>query len=118
MLAIDRLKKMLAKKHDKVKFDILPQIIEEYISVRYGCIRFTDSYRLSFSLDNLVKTFVDNSHKIFKDFEEEIVDDDEILKIVNEVKRVLEEDRHNNESIKFSIKKYPDINKKNSRSFT
>ena len=37
------------------------------------------------SLDSLVKTLVDNSHKTLKDFEEEIVGNDEILNLVNEI---------------------------------
>ena len=46
-------KKLVDKKNDKVKFDIIPKTNEEYISVTYGCIRFIDSYRfLSSSLDN------------------------------------------------------------------
>ena len=48
---------------------------EEYISVRYGCTRFIDSYR--FLSSSLVKTLVDNSHKTLKDFKEEIVGNDE-----------------------------------------
>ena len=61
-------KKLVDKKNDKVIFDIIPKTNEEYISVTYGCIRFIDSYRfLSSSLDLLVKTLVDNSHKTLKD---------------------------------------------------
>ena len=79
-------KKLVDKKNDKVKFDILPKTNEEYISVTYGCIRFIDSYRfLSSSLDSLVKTLVDSSNKTLKDLKEEIVDNDEILNIVNEI---------------------------------
>ena len=56
-------KKLVDKKDDKVKFDIIPKKNEEYISVTYGCIRFIDSYRfLSSSLESLDKTLVDNSH--------------------------------------------------------
>ena len=36
-------KKLNDKKKDKVKFDIIPKTIDEYISVTYGCIRFNDS---------------------------------------------------------------------------
>ena len=80
-------KKLVDKKNDNVKFDILPKTNEEYISVTYGCIRFIDSYRfLSSSLDSLVKMLVDNSHKTLKAFEEETVDNDEILNIVNKIK--------------------------------
>ena len=42
-------KKLLNKKNDKVKFDIIPKTNEEYISVTYGCIRFIDSYRVQLS---------------------------------------------------------------------
>ena len=57
----------------------------------YGCIRFIDSCRfLSSGLDSLVKTLVDNSHKTLKNLKEEIVDNDEILNIIDEIK---EEDR-------------------------
>ena len=61
------LKKLVDKKNDKVIFDIIPKTNEEYISVTSGCIRFMDSYRfLSSSLDSLVKTLVDYSHKTLK----------------------------------------------------
>ena len=57
-------KKLVDKKNDKVKFDIIPETNEENISVTYGCIRFIDSYRfLSSSLDSSVRTLVDNSKK-------------------------------------------------------
>ena len=60
-------KKLVDKKNDEVKFDNIPKTKEEYILVTYGCIRFIDSYRfLSSSLDSLVKTIVDNSHKTLK----------------------------------------------------
>ena len=68
-------------------FKIIHKIFEEYISVRHGCIRIFDSYRiLSSSLDSLVKTLSDNSHKTLRKLKEEIVDNDEILNIVNEKK--------------------------------
>ena len=61
-------KKLVNKKNDKVKFDIIPKTNEEYISVIFGYIRFIDSYRFqSSSLDSLVKTLVDNSNKTMKD---------------------------------------------------
>ena len=60
-------KKLVDKKYDKVNFDIIPKTNEEYISVTYGCIRFIDSYRfLPSSLDSLVRTLVDNNHKMLK----------------------------------------------------
>ena len=37
--------KLVDKKNDKVKSDIIPKTNEEYISVTYSCIRFIDSYR-------------------------------------------------------------------------
>ena len=60
-------KKLVDKKNDKVKFDIIPKTNEEYISVTYGCIRFIDSYRfLSSGLDLLVKNLDENDFKILK----------------------------------------------------
>ena len=94
---------MVDKKIDKVKFKIIPKTDGEYISVRYGCIRFIDSFRfLSTSLGKIVKTLVDNSQKILKKLKEEFVDNDEVLNIVNEIK---EEDR----TIEGLKKDYPEI---------
>ena len=60
-------KKLVDKKNDKVKFDIIPKTNEEYISVTYGCIRFIDSYRfLSSDLDSLVKNLDEDDFKILK----------------------------------------------------
>ena len=102
-------KRLVNKKKDKVDFEIIPKTNEEYISVTYVCIRFIDSYRfLSSGLDSLVKTLVDNSHKTLKDFEEEIVDNDEILNIVNEIKMLNKEDKYKKNSIKDLKKDYPD----------
>ena len=82
---------MVDLKNGKVKFDIIPKTNEEYISVTYGCFRFIDSYRfLSSSLDSLVKTLVDNSHKTLKSLKKEVVNNDEVLDIVNEI---IEEDK-------------------------
>ena len=95
-------KKLVDKKKDKVDFEIIPKTNEEYISVTYGCIRFTDSYRfLSSGLDSLVKTLVDNSNKTLKNLRAEIVDNDEILNIVNEI---IENDKTIND-LKKEIKK-------------
>ena len=59
-------------------------MIEEYTSVQHGCIRFIDSYLfLSISLNSLVKTLDDNSQKTLENSKEEIVDNEEMLKIVN-----------------------------------
>ena len=60
-------KKLVDKKNDKVKFDIIPKTNEEYISVTYGCIRFIDSYRfLSSGLDSLLKNLDEDDFKILK----------------------------------------------------
>ena len=60
-------KKLVDKKNDKVKFDIIPKTNEEYISVTYGCIRFIDSYRfLSSGLDSLVRNLDEDDFKILK----------------------------------------------------
>ena len=102
-------KKMVDKKKDKIDFKITPKTNEEYISVTYGCIRFIDRYRfLSSGLDSLAKTLVDNSHKTLEEFGEEIVGNDEILNIVNEIKRVITENKYKNDSIKDIKKDYPD----------
>ena len=101
-------KKLVDKKNDKVKFDIKPKTNEEYKSVTYGCIRFIDSYRFqSSSLDSLVKTVVDNSHKTLKDLEGEIVGNDEILNFVNEIKILINDDKYKKDSIKDLKKDYP-----------
>ena len=111
--------KLVDRKNDKVKFDIVPKTNEEYISVTYGCIRFRDSYRfLSSSLDSLVKTSVDNSHKTLNDLKEKIVDNDEILNIVFEIKILFKEDRYENDCIKDLKKDYPEEIIKFRRSIT
>ena len=93
-------KKLVDKKKDKVKIKIIPKTIEEYISLKYGCITFLDSYRfLSSSLDSLVKTSVDNSPKTLNDLKKRIVDNDEILNIVNEIKVLSKENRYENFSV-------------------
>ena len=98
-------KKLIDKKNDKVKFDVIPTTNEGYLSVTRGCIRFFDSSRfLSSSLDSLVKTLVDNSHKTMKNLQEEFVDKNEILYFVKEIE---EEDR----TIKGLRKDYLDKNK-------
>ena len=100
-------KKLVDKKKDKVDFDIIPKTDEKYIFLSYGCLRFIDSCRfLSSCLDLLVKTLVDNNHKTLKDFEEEIVDNDEILNNVKKI--IITEDKFKNDSIKDLKKDYPD----------
>ena len=59
-------------------------------------------------MDSLVKTLVDNSHKTLKNFEEETVDNDEIFKIVYEIKILITENKYKNISIKDLKKDYPD----------
>ena len=60
-------KRLIEKKNDKVKFDVIPKTDEEYISVSYGCIRFIDSFRfLTSSLDNLVKSLTHDDLIILK----------------------------------------------------
>ena len=60
-------KRLVDLNKDKVKFEIIPKTNEEYISVKYGCIRFIDIYRfLSESLDKLVKNLNEDDFKILK----------------------------------------------------
>ena len=60
-------KRLVDLKKDKVKFEIIPKTNEEYISIRYGCIRFIDSYRfLAESLVKFVKNLDDDEFKILK----------------------------------------------------
>ena len=60
-------KRLVDLKKHKVKFKIIPETNEEYIAVKYGCIRFIDSYRfLSDSLDELVKNLDEHDFKILK----------------------------------------------------
>ena len=60
-------KRLVDLKKDKVKFKIIPKTNEEYITVKYGCIRFIDSYRfLSESLDKLVKNLNEDDFEILK----------------------------------------------------
>ena len=65
-------KKLVDSKKDNVKFKIIPKTNEEYIAVKYGCIRFIDSYRfLSESLDKLVQSLdVDDFIILKKNFPE------------------------------------------------
>ena len=60
-------KRLVDLKKDNVKFKIIPETNEEYILVKYGCIRFVDSYRfLSESLDKLVKNLDEDDFKTLK----------------------------------------------------
>ena len=95
-------KTLVDKKRDKLKFKIIPKTNEDYVSVKYGCIIFIDSYRfLSSSLDSLVKTLFDNSHKTLKDLKDEIIEYDELKNIV----KGIVEDYKTNRDLK---KGYPD----------
>ena len=46
-----------------------------------------------------------------KDFEEEIVDNDEILNIIIEIEMLITEDKYRNDSIKYLKKDYPNETK-------
>ena len=93
-------KKIVDKKDDKAVFKTVPKTKEEYISVTHGCLRFNNSYRfLSGSLDSLVETLADNSHKILIDLGEEIVDIDGILKFADEIKISMKKNMYKNDSI-------------------
>ena len=60
-------RKVIDKKKDKVKFDIISKTNEQIISVTCECIRFIDIYRfLSDSLDNLVKKLKEDDFKVLK----------------------------------------------------
>ena len=60
-------KRLVDLKKDEVKFKIIPRSNEEYIVVKYGCIRFTDSYSfLSQSWDKLVKFLDEDDFKTLK----------------------------------------------------
>ena len=60
-------KRLVDLENEKVKFHIIPKTNEEYISVKYGCIRFIDSYSfLSSSLDKLVKNLDEDGFEILK----------------------------------------------------
>ena len=94
------IKKLFDKKKNKVNFIIIPKTNEEYNLVRLGCIRFIDSYQFLYSsLDSSIKAIFDNSHETLKVFEEKIVDNDEILNIVNEIKTLNKEVKYENDSI-------------------
>ena len=101
-------KTLVDRKKDNVKFEIIPKTDEKYISVKYGCIRFIDTYRfLSSSLGKLVKTLVDNSHKTLKNLKKEVIGDDKILDIINELENMIDKTKRN-KSIGHLKKKYPD----------
>ena len=89
-------KNLVDRKKDNVVFKINPKTDEKYNSVRYGCIKFLDTYRfLSSSLDKLVQTLVDNSHKTLKNLKKEVIGDDKILNIINELKNLIDKTKRN-----------------------
>ena len=101
-------KTLVDRKKGNVKFEIIPKTDEKYISVRFGCIKFIDTYRfLSSSLDKLVQTLVDISHKTLKNLKKEVVGDDKILDIINELENMIDKTKRN-KSIRDLKKKYPD----------
>ena len=78
-------KRLVVKKNDKEKSKFISETDEKYISKSSACIRLIDSYQLlSSSLDKLVKTLVDISHKTLKDLKQESVDNDETFSFVEE----------------------------------
>ena len=101
-------KLLVDRKKRNVKFEIIPKTDEKYISVKYGCIKFKDTYRfLSSSLDKLVQTLVDNSHKTFKNLTIEVIGDDNILNIINELENLIDKTKRN-QCISILKKKYSD----------
>ena len=60
-------KRLTNLKNDKMEIKMITITNEEYNSMRYGCIRFIDSYRfLSASLHRLVKNLDSDEFNIFK----------------------------------------------------
>ena len=96
------------KKEDNVELYNFPKTNEEYISVTHDCFRFIDSYRLlSSSLYSLVKTFVNNKHKTLRKMKDEIVGEYNILNIANEIEKLFNKNRYNNDSIEDLQKDFP-----------
>ena len=51
-------------KKDKVDLDVIPTTNQDYISVPYGCVRYTGNNRNLFSsFHSLVETLIDNGNK-------------------------------------------------------
>ena len=101
-------KTLVNRKKDNVEFEIFPKTDEKCISVKYGCVKFIDTYRfLSSSLDKLVQTLVNNSDKKLKDLKKEVIRDDKILNIINELENLIDKTKRN-QSISTLKKKYPD----------
>ena len=101
-------KTLVDRKKDNVQFKITPRTDEKYILVKYGCIKFIDTYRfLSSSLDKLVQTLVDNSHKTLENLKKEVIGDYKKLNIIIELENVIDKTKRN-QSISTLKKKYPD----------
>ena len=61
------LKKLVERKTDEIKTDIITRTNEKYSSVTYGCSRFIDSYRFSsVGADKLVETLDNDAFEILK----------------------------------------------------
>ena len=89
-------KTLVDRKKDNVEFKIFPETDEKYISVKYGCIRLIDTYRfVSSSLDKIVQTLVDNSHKTLKNLKKEVIGDDKILNNLNELENLIDKTKRN-----------------------
>ena len=89
-------KTLVDRKKDNVRFEIIPKTDEKYISVIYGCIKFIETCRfLSSSLDKIVQTLVDNSHKTLKKLKKEVIGDDNILNIINELENLIDKTKRN-----------------------
>ena len=101
-------KTLVDRKKNNVIFEIIPKTDEKNISVKDGCIKYIDTYRfLSSSLDKLVQTLVDNSHKTLKNLKKEVIGDDNIININNELENMIDKTKRN-QSISTLNKKYPD----------
>ena len=101
-------KTLVDRKKNNVKLETLPKTYEKYVSVRYGCCKFIDTYRfLSSSLDKLVQTLVDNSHKTLENLNKGVFGDDKILNIINELENMTDKNKRN-KSISDFKKKHPD----------
>ena len=101
-------KTLVDRKKDNVELKIIHKTDEKYISVRYGCIKFIETYRfLSSSLDKLIQILVDDSHKTLKNLKKEVIGDGNILNIINELENLIDKTKRN-QSISTLKKKHPD----------
>ena len=100
-------KTLVDRKKDNVEFKKIRKTDEKNISVKYGCIKFIDTYRfLSSSLDKLFQTSVDNSHITLKNLKKEVSGDDKILNILRELENLIDKTKRN-QSLSTLKKKYP-----------